>query len=240
MYYITLYGCNTLDPAPDISLLGTTAKECSSIALSLTRFFQPQSPIPTFFVKASKHEGAVLLTAINYRSIRTAHTRQATVINQLRAALCVANTQTNMLRTALLAANTQNTHTTTTINELQAEIATLNANLRIATTSSFEATFKLNKVQHDYNIINTDNNRLLSELQVLTTPTPSISVSVQATPATFSTVVQTDPIIPRPITSTSVQTAHSTVDTASQTTPNDTATRASASASTCRESGCAG
>jgi hypothetical protein len=191
-------------------------------------------------VKASKHEGAVLLTAIDYRSIRTAHTRQATVIDQLRTALLAANTQTNTLqdalsanktqtntlRTGLLAANATALNDTATIDELRAEIATLSANLHTitanlhtATTSSFEATFKLNKVQHDYNVVNTDNNRLLSELQVLTTPTPSASISVQATPATSSIPVQTDPVMTLPITSTSAQTAHVTVDASSQTAP---------------------
>jgi hypothetical protein len=216
---------DTLDPAPDISLLGTTAKECNSIAHSLTRFFQPQSPIPTFFVKASKHEGAVLLTAIDYRSIHTAHTRQANVIDQIRTALLAANTQTNTLWTALIAANATALNNMTTIDELRAEIATLSANLHTttanlcaATTSSFKATFKLNKVQHDYNVINADNNRLLSELQVLTTPTPSASILVQATPATSSTPIQTDPVTTPPTTSTSAQTAHTTVDASSQTT----------------------
>jgi hypothetical protein len=177
-------------------------------------------------MKASKHEGAVLLTAIDYCSIRTAHMRQATVIDQIRTTLLAANTQTTTLRTALIVANATALNNTTTIDELRAKIATLSANLHTvtanlhtATTSSFEATFKLNKVQHDYNIVNADNNRLLSELQVLTAPTPSASVSVQAMPATSSIPIQTDPVKAPPVTSTSTQTACITVDASSQTAP---------------------
>jgi hypothetical protein len=223
---------NTLDPVPDISLLGTTAKECSSIAHSLTRFFQPQSPIPAFFVKASKHEGAVLMAAIDYRSIRTAHTRQATIIDKLWAKFKAAvSTIDNLkaekaeLRGRVTSSIHMNHVHTATIDKLKVEhTATfdkLKANLQATVTASFESNARTTALSCTLADITAANDRLRSELVILSMPTP-----------TSSATTQTDPVATPPTTSTSAQTTHTTVDAASQTTPVSTPTTGDATTQT--------
>ena len=74
---------NTLDPDPDISLLGITPSKCIALATILPKLFKATT-IHTFFAKATKHEGAICLTSIDYRHIMKAHMRQATTINKLK------------------------------------------------------------------------------------------------------------------------------------------------------------
>jgi hypothetical protein len=171
---------NTLDPDPDISLLALTYAECSQIAVAMSRAFKLLSPIHTFFGKVgkhSKHEGAILLTTMDYCSIRQAHMRQATIINKLQAYFKSAVSAIDKLKADNASLHRRFTDAihlnaihTATINTLTVEqTATSNklkANLRATVTASFESNARATALNRTLADITADNKCLRSELTV--------------------------------------------------------------------------
>ena len=90
---------------PDISLLGITPGECMAFATVSPKLFKANT-IHTFFMKATKHEGAICLTSINYRHNTKAHMGQATTINKLQSDNNKLKSDNDQLRADFITLNT--------------------------------------------------------------------------------------------------------------------------------------
>lgn len=136
---------NTLDPDPNISLLGITPGECIALATVSPKLFNANT-IHTFFMRATKHKGAVCLTSIDYKHIMEAHMRQAATINKLKSDNNYLKSDNNKFRAdvainhCLVSSIDLNGSYCNQVDSLTAEIMLIKTNLQSATTSSFTAT----------------------------------------------------------------------------------------------------
>ena len=186
---------DTLDPTPNPSLLGLSISECSILASTLPIVFK-MSHIPTFFMKAAKHDGVVCLTSIDYRLLTKAHMGQTATINKLRS-------DNDHLNHRLTCSIDLNGTYCKEIDSLTAEIALIKTKLQSAAASLFSTRSHVSMLSWSLEDVKDSNQQLQKEIQLLTMPTPTSSASTQtismptidtatqATPATTSATAQT-------------------------------------------------